>query len=524
VNFDPNTGDYKSAPRTDHRLLVVDDDQAMADLIVGYLRDRGFECEVAYDGAAGLKKFQEKGNIDIVITDMQMPIMDGLTLIENIKKINTTARIIAMSGTMDLDIAVNCLKLGANDYIKKPLKPVHVMAAIDLQSQEVKRANAQADHSVASEVLVDATRIFNIEDKTLAEKLNLFTQLLNATFAGDYVILTSYKPCIKLLKVLSSTNPELNGKSIPIDESLTPGELTKRLLKAHHTDALIFDINHDGAVVGTVAVSERTSEEKLRRLQRFLQISGFLFSFLRTETDEKTGSDKTNINNILRMSMLGDMSVALINDIINPLQIATLHADRLRARVGVDAETMAMIEKMNISFGVVRNAIQSFHQIIQGDVKVAKELTSVKKMITTAVSSLKQKTANLKVPVGIECDPNLMIECRPNDLVRVLTNLISNAMDVATDVHMKLVTVKVTGTDEKNAVFEVSNHGDPIPKDVVKHMYDQFFTTKLAGKGSGLGLYIAKKLVGEHNGEITYFRDDLNRTVFQFTVKEESAK
>ncbi len=103
------------------RILVVDDDKSPADDLVEYLTKSGYQASAAYGGKEGLYMF-EQGDFQVVITDLKMPEMDGMELMEVIKALDRRIVVIFIAGHGTIESAVTAIKKGAYDYIPKPFK------------------------------------------------------------------------------------------------------------------------------------------------------------------------------------------------------------------------------------------------------------------------------------------------------------------------------------------------------------------------------------------------------------------
>ncbi len=112
----------------DKTVLVVDDEQAIRELLVLYLKKEGFIVEEAVDGAEALIKHQEK-KPDIIILDIMMPVLDGLEVCRQIRKFSTIPLIMLTSRAEDDDRILG-LELGADDYVTKPFNPREVVARV----------------------------------------------------------------------------------------------------------------------------------------------------------------------------------------------------------------------------------------------------------------------------------------------------------------------------------------------------------------------------------------------------------
>ena len=102
-------------------LLIIDDEKDVRDSLSNFVQKLGYTVYCAKDGNDGLRKFQDE-DVDLVITDIRMPGMDGIELLRRIKKIQRSpAVVIVITGHGDMNNAVKALKYGAYDYLQKPI-------------------------------------------------------------------------------------------------------------------------------------------------------------------------------------------------------------------------------------------------------------------------------------------------------------------------------------------------------------------------------------------------------------------
>ena len=116
--------------KQDVRILVVDDDKELADVLVESLSDLGYLAEAAYGGREGLNRF-ENGAFQLVITDLKMPDLDGMALLDAVKARDTQAVVMVISGYGTIESAVKAIKNGAYDFIPKPIKMAELEVIID---------------------------------------------------------------------------------------------------------------------------------------------------------------------------------------------------------------------------------------------------------------------------------------------------------------------------------------------------------------------------------------------------------
>ncbi len=101
------------------RVLIVDDEEDIRNILAEYMERLNFEVETAIDGQDALNKFTRKC-FDLVLSDLIMPNIDGLELLKKIKKIDEDVIFIMITGYPTIQTAIETIKQGAYDYITKP--------------------------------------------------------------------------------------------------------------------------------------------------------------------------------------------------------------------------------------------------------------------------------------------------------------------------------------------------------------------------------------------------------------------
>ncbi|MBI5570200.1 MAG: response regulator [Desulfomonile tiedjei] len=115
-------GTLKTGRAGSGSLLVIDDDEATLGLLTDLLEMNGFQAQPARGGREGLDLF-ETGRFDLVITDIRMPQVDGLEVLRKVSEIDETVPVILVTGYGDLENALRALRIGAYDFLLKPINP-----------------------------------------------------------------------------------------------------------------------------------------------------------------------------------------------------------------------------------------------------------------------------------------------------------------------------------------------------------------------------------------------------------------
>lgn len=112
------------------RILIIDDDMDMCNLLGRFLQRKGFETDSAFTGNKGIAKFRDE-SFDLVLCDFRLGDKEGREVLKKIKEINPRAIVIIITGYSDIKTAVEVIKHGAFDYITKPLIPEEVLSVIN---------------------------------------------------------------------------------------------------------------------------------------------------------------------------------------------------------------------------------------------------------------------------------------------------------------------------------------------------------------------------------------------------------
>jgi two-component system response regulator HydG len=134
------------------KILIIDDDTAFCVMLKTFLQKKGFEVENAFNGEQARDQLK-KHSFDIVLTDIRLPDSDGLQILKHIKEASVDARVILMTGYTDIKTAVNAMKLGAFDYVGKPINPEEILHIIGLALN--KKLEKPAEKMPASKKSLD---------------------------------------------------------------------------------------------------------------------------------------------------------------------------------------------------------------------------------------------------------------------------------------------------------------------------------------------------------------------------------
>src|SRR5574341_146992 len=116
--------------RRNAKILIVDDEPDMAENVARLLQGEGYDAVVETESAKAVDVL-ERERPDLVITDLRMPMLDGLAFLERVKETHPETAVILLTGFATVDSAVDAMKKGASDYLSKPFSPDELLVKID---------------------------------------------------------------------------------------------------------------------------------------------------------------------------------------------------------------------------------------------------------------------------------------------------------------------------------------------------------------------------------------------------------
>lgn len=185
---------------SDIKVLIVEDEELIRDIFRQSLENLGFTVETAEDGKTALELCQ-KINYQIVITDINMPVMDGITLLKHLKSRWPFIEVVVVSGYASIENAIEALKIGAFDFILKPVNFDHLKLVIKKCYQKIAW---QAESFELKEK--------NLHLKELSEMKDKFLSITNHEIRTPLMIIKGYFEILESqLENLNDDDQEIIG-------------------------------------------------------------------------------------------------------------------------------------------------------------------------------------------------------------------------------------------------------------------------------------------------------------------------
>ena len=123
-----------------YRILVVDDQNVILKIIAAAFKNTSYEISAVNNPVEAYQMVEDE-HFDIVITDIQMPEMNGLDLLRKIKKHNGMIPVIIITGYTTINNVLNAFRYGAFDFFFKPVKPAEIVCAVNEAAAKIERVN-----------------------------------------------------------------------------------------------------------------------------------------------------------------------------------------------------------------------------------------------------------------------------------------------------------------------------------------------------------------------------------------------
>jgi two-component system NtrC family sensor kinase len=479
------------------KILIIDDEEGIRKLLALSLSSDGYEVLTAASGEEGMEIFKRE-TPPLVLTDIKMPGMDGIEVLNQTKRLKPDAEVIIITGHGDMDSAIEALKLDASDFLNKPIKDEALSVALRRAEERISIKQRLRSYT---EDLENMVRIATEEVKRRAEFQNkLITSSNDAIIAtderGDIVIynrgaerIFGY-PRVEVIRKMNIDElyPEeiargfrsgLQGGDVDLSEwreiTITGKEAER--VPTGFSGSILYG---DNEVVGSVGFFQDLRE--IKKLQEELIQSERLAA-----TGQTVAGLAHYIKNILNGLKGGTyvLNVALDKNDTDKIKSGWTMIERNLART-----TDLVLDLLAYSKEREPEAENCYPNEVVEDV----------------CSLMDQKARENGVAIERDLDPNIgEVYLDPKALHRSLLNLISNAIDacIFDSTHKKRWKVRVASTMEKDhrMKFEVADNGMGMDEETKERLFSALFSTK-GERGTGLGLLVTEKIVRENGGSI----------------------
>ncbi|MCX6118599.1 MAG: MASE1 domain-containing protein [Proteobacteria bacterium] len=276
----------------------------------------------------------------------------------------------------------------------------------------------------------------------------------------------------------------------------------------------IFYGNHTGQNLGAL--------DRVIAMQVFLVMSigtTYLLSVAvedRNRTQQIVEQQRVVMISHAKMAALGEMSAGIGHEINNPLTILIAKLSLMKRRKeasqipdrDIDLKELDKLETTVFRISKIVRGLKAFSGTSDQE---PMSRVIISDLVNDSLDLCRDRLNEVIIDLRITAGENVLVSCRPYQIVQVLYNLLSNSCDAISGLDSPWIEVSyfVKG---QSLFIRVTDCGNGIPSEVAEKMMQPFFTTKEVGKGTGLGLSISKGLMESHGGSLTYIGNAKNTT------------
>jgi PAS domain S-box-containing protein len=220
-----------------------------------------------------------------------------------------------------------------------------------------------------------------------------------------------------------------------------------------------------------------------------------------------------------RLATLGELAAGVVHELNNPLTSITVYAEYLVRKLESQGAEQPDLEKLRRIGASAQRILRFSRDLVQYARPSGKETESVDlaAVVRQSVSICEHLVERGGIQLGVELDPGLpVIQAVGGQLEQVLINLITNAVHAVENGGRVVVRARTEG--DAAVRIEVADSGPGVPEGDRERIFEPFYTTKLDGKGTGLGLPIVRNIVEQHRGQISVAKADLGGASFRVTL------
>ncbi len=473
-------------------ILLADDSQFILELLNDLLLNRGYKTILACNGEEAIKLF-ESDQPDLIMLDVMMPRYSGLEVLSHIKAVSPDAIVVIMTAHGSEETAVEAMKLGADDYLVKPLDYKQVLKLIDdlLEKNAIKLDNKRLKEKIdetetylahlrdnVNEAIISTDRncnirSFNMAAETLwqADEKSVLNSPLSVLFKNN--LKNGY-----VEKVLEITKEEgsYNGEFMFIrnDSIEFPGHLSTSVIEGVSSDK-----------EGIVAVIRDLSSEKKLREQLIASA---------------------------RLASLGKVVDGIAHEIRNPLLSMGGFARRLEKDFPDDSAHKKYLDIILADVDRLERMVKDIEEYVDFAKMHKADFMCVDPLavVNEVLSLFNFEDGGIKLDMKADHLPEIYAD--KDHLKELFTNIFKNSVEAMPEGGCLVVEFEV---EDNYLSITVEDTGCGIPAENIKDLYDPFYTSKMSG--AGIGLAKVYMIVEEHQGFISVDSEEGKGT--SFTIK-----
>lgn len=508
------------------RILLVDDEPNILMTVKEILVQQGYDVDAEPDGLSAVKALQHS-TYDLVLTDLKMEGMDGLALLEEVRNHSPQTVTVMMTGYGSVDSATEAVRLGAYEYLLKPVAVEELKQAVERSLERKRFSEIDTLYRVSNELAVatttDAVQAVVVEaaikvmgasrvlwfalkgDGTVDAPeayASLFTPSVTLRLASGEVILEN-SPNSADRGVPMSVNCDRHGArqgledaaSIALVPGLTNGHLTGVLYVDHGREEFEYHASWQRFLCG-LARQAAIALDRLAVMEELRQSNAVLASANRRLQELDTL--KSEFLSVATHELRTPLSIILgYNAMIEESALERLTAEErglLRESLSACKRLMRLV-----------NSMLDLSQLQSGKIQLQMTVCDIGQSLRSVVKLFEAEAHRRGLNIELKLDPTIpQVEVDAERIEQVFVNLVSNALKY-TDAD-GLISITGGAVENGTIAIHVSDTGIGIAPEHQGMIFDEFArvrSTSTVRPGSGLGLAIVRRILAAHGGDIS---------------------
>ncbi|NCC51806.1 MAG: PAS domain S-box protein [Spartobacteria bacterium] len=488
-----------STPSADDTLclLLLENDAESGNAMKLMLERRGMVVTHVTSVAEALDTMQSM-TYDAAVADIRLEGRSGVEYLREVRLRNADFPVVLLTGYDSLDSAIQAIRLGAQDYILKPLNSIEDLL-IPVRKAITNYRLFLRNQALEKELIAREKHLTAIFDNA-AVGIVLFNQSGNIIQVNNRALdMLGYKPeDIARVRVQDIIKP-----SDMKDVQSRFRALCRNRISSFQVEKEV--VRKDGNEVWS-AISVSSIRDENNVIAAHLGILTDIDEQKRMARELRESQEQLIQSE--KLAAIGQLAAGIAHELNQPLTHINITA-QLIERMVMDNITSAppvRREVRVIQDNVVRatSVIRSLRDFSRKDT-TPPEPIDVQEVIHAALSMFSGELTKKGITVDVRLpEQPLQVIATTNQLVQVLVNLIGNARDAllaTTENPSRHIIISACEQDDQ-ALIRVEDNGAGIPEEVMPHIFTPFYTTKEVGKGTGLGLSVSLQIIKSFNGTL----------------------
>lgn len=473
-------------------ILLVDDEERFVKSLHANLSYFNYQCTMALTGTEALRLLNDQ-NFDLALLDVDLPDMTGCDILNYIKTSHIPTTAIMLTGISTVETAVTAMKLGAYDFLSKPINHELLVKTIDKALQHHRLTRELAASEKRFQVLAEASweGIVVHENGKLIDANNEF-------FA-----------------MFGFTRNELE-EGIFLEKILPP--ISRQVVTDHIENSFFGSFQLTGVKKDGTEFPIETNSRSINYLNKPTRVCAIRDLSDRVRAEEESLALQNKLAKANKLQALGLMAGAVAHDLNNILTGVVSYPELLLSQLDESDRFYAELKKIQAAGKRAAAVVADLVMLARGG-STPIFVENINEIILNHLNSIEHcqrlaKFPNIVIQTNLQQDLHHVC-CSHQHFHKILLNLIGNALEsVQEDGLIRISTRNCrfihpvlandpAPTDEEYVKISLADNGPGIPEKDLDHIFDPFYTTKKMGKsGTGLGLTIVWNTVQEYKGWI----------------------